>query len=231
MRFTCVMLQLISFLWFSHTYWYHKYGIVHFVFKWVASHHLYKMMYFCSWRLFFLGKQCKTLIKCRLMQHFIWVFTVLKSTCLLVSKKVRVTYKKHLNDIDKHTFDKNTNILKSKKILTIFALQYLRIFTHILKNQRSNHLFKYLYIFCDSNEIYFVKILFQTSRNWNQNKAIMLRSFEPWHEISNNVVCATSKGSDQPAHTHRLIRAFASRLNILWLISYWLKKIWSNLAK
>ena len=28
------------------------------------------------------------------------------------------------------------------------------------------------------------------------------------HEISNNVVCATSKGSDQPAHTCRLIRAF-----------------------
>ena len=38
---------------------------------------------------------------------------------------------------------------------------------------------------------------------------------EPRHEISNNVVCATSKGSDQPAHTRRLIRAFASRLNIL----------------
>ena len=43
---------------------------------------------------------------------------------------------------------------------------------------------------------------------------------EPWREISSNVVCATSKGSDQPAHTHRLIRAFASRLNILWLLSY-----------
>ena len=26
-----------------------------------------------------------------------------------------------------------------------------------------------------------------------------------------NVVCATSKVSDQPAHTHSLIRAFASR--------------------
>ena len=39
--------------------------------------------------------------------------------------------------------------------------------------------------------------------------------FEPPHEISNNVVCATSKGSDQPAHTRSLIRAFASRLNIL----------------
>ena len=38
-----------------------------------------------------------------------------------------------------------------------------------------------------------------------------LRSFEPVHEISNNVVCATSKGSDQPAHTRSLIRAFASR--------------------
>ena len=50
--------------------------------------------------------------------------------------------------------------------------------------------------------------------------AIVLRAprrsaFEPRHEISNNVVCATSKGSDQPAHTRSLIRAFASRLNIL----------------
>ena len=32
------------------------------------------------------------------------------------------------------------------------------------------------------------------------------------HEISNKVVCATSKGSDQPAHTRSLIRAYASRL-------------------
>ena len=38
---------------------------------------------------------------------------------------------------------------------------------------------------------------------------------EPWYEISNNLVCATSEGSDQPAHTRRLIRAFADRLNIL----------------
>ena len=36
--------------------------------------------------------------------------------------------------------------------------------------------------------------------------------FEPRHEISNNVVCATSKGSDQPAHTRSLIRAFATCL-------------------
>ena len=35
------------------------------------------------------------------------------------------------------------------------------------------------------------------------------------NEISNYVVCATSKGSDQPAHMRCLIRATASRLNIL----------------
>ena len=39
--------------------------------------------------------------------------------------------------------------------------------------------------------------------------------FEPVHEISNNVVCATSKTSDQPAHTRSLIRAFTSRMSIL----------------
>ena len=38
---------------------------------------------------------------------------------------------------------------------------------------------------------------------------------EPVHEISNNVVCATSKASDQPAHMRSLIRAFACRMNIL----------------
>ena len=41
-------------------------------------------------------------------------------------------------------------------------------------------------------------------------------------EISNNVVCATSKASDQPAHTRSLIRVFACRLASLWLLSYWL---------
>ena len=38
---------------------------------------------------------------------------------------------------------------------------------------------------------------------------------EPQHEISNNVICATSKASDQPALMCSLFRAFASRLNIL----------------
>ena len=43
----------------------------------------------------------------------------------------------------------------------------------------------------------------------------VLNIFKPRHEISNNVLCATSKASDQPAHTRSLIRAFACRLNIL----------------
>ena len=38
---------------------------------------------------------------------------------------------------------------------------------------------------------------------------------EPQHDISNNVVCATSKASDQPGHARRLIRGFAGHLNIL----------------
>ena len=54
---------------------------------------------------------------------------------------------------------------------------------------------------------------------------------EPVHEISNNLVCATSKASDQPVQTRSLIRVFAIRLNILWLLSYWLNTIWSFKAK
>ena len=56
------------------------------------------------------------------------------------------------------------------------------------------------------------------------------RPIEPVHEISNNVVCTTSKASDQPAHTRSLIRAYASRLSSLWLLSYWLNTLWSFLA-
>ena len=48
----------------------------------------------------------------------------------------------------------------------------------------------------------------------------VLVTYEPRHEISNNIICATSKASDQPAHTRSLIRAFASRLDIILLLSY-----------
>ena len=55
-------------------------------------------------------------------------------------------------------------------------------------------------------------------------------TYELRHGISNNMVCATSKGSDQPAHMRSLIRAFASRFRIPWLLSYWWNTIWSFLA-
>ena len=52
------------------------------------------------------------------------------------------------------------------------------------------------------------------------------------HEISSNVVCATSKASDQPVHMRCLIRAFAIRLSILWLLSIWLTPLGvSNLKR
>ena len=38
------------------------------------------------------------------------------------------------------------------------------------------------------------------------------------HEISNNVVCATSKATDQPVHTRSLIRAFACRLSYSMIV-------------
>ena len=68
-----------------------------------------------------------------------------------------------------------------------------------------------------------VCIALPQDKNWNAFESnfdrdayeILCREFEPWHGISNNVVCATSKASDQSTHTRSLIRAFASRLNIL----------------
>ena len=48
-----------------------------------------------------------------------------------------------------------------------------------------------------------------------QHLCVHVHIIEPRHEISNIVVRATSKASDQPAHMRSLIRAFVSRLNIL----------------
>ena len=43
---------------------------------------------------------------------------------------------------------------------------------------------------------------------------------EAWHEISNNVLYATSKGLDQTAHMQSLTRALDSRLNIPRTFNY-----------
>ena len=50
---------------------------------------------------------------------------------------------------------------------------------------------------------------------------MIAQTYEPQHEISDNVVfkknviCATNKVSDQPAHTRSLLRVFASSLSVL----------------
>ena len=55
----------------------------------------------------------------------------------------------------------------------------------------------------------------KTSKSCQIYATLLWASFELRHEISNSVVCTTSKASDQPVHMCSLIRAFASRLNIL----------------
>ena len=63
------------------------------------------------------------------------------------------------------------------------------------------------------------------------DRPIATKTLELWHEIAINVVCATYKASDQPAHTRSLIRAFASRMNIKWVLSYWPNIIWVSKLK
>ena len=66
--------------------------------------------------------------------------------------------------------------------------------------------------YCTLNDIpmYYIKYLTMHTLHMHAG-AIRQLLYEPRREISNNVVCATIKGSDQHAHTRSLIRAFASR--------------------
>ena len=63
---------------------------------------------------------------------------------------------------------------------------------------------------CCRGECILIGIIgFFNELSWGRD--ISKEAFEPWHGISNNVVCATSKASVQPVHTHSLVRAFTSR--------------------
>ena len=52
----------------------------------------------------------------------------------------------------------------------------------------------------------------------NTNRIVSNHIVEPVHEIFNNVGCATSKASDQPAHTRSLIRTFAIRFEYFMIV-------------
>ena len=83
----------------------------------------------------------------------------------------------------------------------------------ILLQTRSvfNLIYSYINIICKTCDIT-VETLSHQRRN--DKKGANSGINEPRHEISKNVVYVTSKGSDQPAHTRSLVKAFASRLNI-----------------
>ena len=95
----------------------------------------------------------------------------------------------------------------------------------------------------DNQSLCYKFLILFLKNNWNDHKqttAFRCLLFFIWtptrlqmrlHEISNNVVGGTSKASDQPAHKRSLIRAFACRLNILWVLIYWFNIIWSFYAK
>ena len=75
---------------------------------------------------------------------------------------------------------------------------------------------KYIYIYYNCKTLSLDRNgrgIFYATYQCMENKANVI--YEPVHEICNNVVCATSKASDQPAHTRSLIRAFAGPLSIL----------------
>ena len=71
-----------------------------------------------------------------------------------------------------------------------------------------------MYLYPTYRYYYVVSVYYLHDKIGHQHATAFIKT-EPVHEISNNVVCATSKAIDQPAHTRSLIRAFASRLNIL----------------
>ena len=48
----------------------------------------------------------------------------------------------------------------------------------------------------------------------------MGKGFQPPHDKTNNMVCASSEDSDQPEHPPSLIRVFAARTKKAWVLSY-----------
>ena len=120
-------------------------------------------------------------------------------------------------------------MLVNQLIIKFLALLYLFVGAYeVCYNQAKNHSMWSGYV--DQNEIrnYRTLVVVREKEAWTNAEITVTvngqqaqynppagKIYEPVHEISNNVVCATSKASDQPAHTRSLIRAFARRLSIL----------------
>ena len=56
--------------------WNNKPGKVHCIHQWVKGYYFEIKLHFFLWRLFLSEQTIQTLMKCRILRHFIWVFTV-----------------------------------------------------------------------------------------------------------------------------------------------------------
>ena len=94
-----------------------------------------------------------------------------------------------------------------------------KIPTHYMNNQHGvptwSGWFEFSKVKYEAAAIKYILIMRLSNERYTCSCLYSFSSFEPRQEISNKVVCAISKGSDQPVHTRSLIRAFISRLNIL----------------
>ena len=91
-------------------------------------------------------------------------------------------------------------------IFFIISINLIKHWHTILNKKKQTNC---LLIIIQSHEVQSPIVFVVFSRLLHSNRTI-----EPWNEMSNNVVCATSNGLDQPAHMCSLIRVCASRLNI-----------------
>ena len=65
-----------------------------------------------------------------------------------------------------------------------------------------------------------LKIVFPINIAYNMKYIRIYHAFEPPHDKTNKMACASSEGSDQPGHPPILIRVFAVRVKKAWALSY-----------
>ena len=97
--------------------------------------------------------------------------------------------------------------------------------------KRIKHAIKFLLVMCSSQRNDHMIWNWESPETGENNctfKSNMPRysiKFEPWHEISNNVVCTTSKASDQPAHTRSLITEPLLVAWVFWILFPYLFRV------
>ena len=99
--------------------WYNKLGIVHCTNLEASGCSFKKNCIILSEDLFCLYNQCRPLMKCRKMQHFIWAFNICKSTRLGFPRIQRV----------------NKNCFKCPKFRSFTTFWFNCIYSYCIKNE------------------------------------------------------------------------------------------------